>query len=271
MNALSTLPQPPLNHVVGGILAELVELLAQADPAAVERDERIGGVVSVAIEFYPQLVASMTSELFVTAGLVPAQYEPAALAPAGWDTVLDLVAATYWPIPDETVKEKAFAEGAKWLVGRVRQTFPARGASVGAEPAPLKIARLAHQLALLVEQIDRPGDDLPGGAALLLCQVTAEGLARNMNMGLYNYFGMFPSIENPAYLPAVDWQPQLDAVRAEGLALCPDAATDERQYHFFEGVRWTCAKYRDTFLNLGGVPPAHFRMNVKSASTLTEA
>lgn len=271
MNTPSALPQPPLNRVVGGILAELVELMAQADPAAVERDERIGGVVSVAIEFYPQLAASMPTDLFVTAGLVPTHYEPASLAPAGWDTVLDLVAADYWTPPDETVKEKAFAEGAKWFVSRVGQSFPARGASVGAEPAPLTIARLAHQLALLVKQIDRPGDDLPGGAALLLCQVTAEGLARNMNMGLYNYFGMFPSIENPAYLPAVDWQPQLDAIRAEGLALCPDADTDERQYHFFEGVRWTCAKFRDTFQHLGGQPSAHFRMNVKSAPTLTEA
>lgn len=251
---LPNTPAPTLNLVIAPLAADITRLLALANADAVEKHEH-GGVLWAAMEFLPGLAANMATDLYVEGGLVPAEYTDAELLPAGWSTVLHLVAKTGLRAPGEGASAENYESGARWAMDRIVAACPPRGACTGAEPVPLEIARKADQLSTLLAQVNTPADDAPGSGALVMANFTAEGLARNMNQGLYNYFGMYPAVTNPAYLPPEDWAARVAAIRAEGEANTPDAEHDTAQYHYFEGVRWTCAKFRDAFRQLSEPAP----------------
>lgn len=245
---------PSLNLVIAPLATEITRLLALADPAAVEKHEK-GGVLWAAMEFLPGLAANMATDMYIEGGLIPAEYHAAELLPAGWSTVLDLVAKTGLRAPGEGASAANYEAGARWALDRIVAACPARGACTGSEPVPLEIARKAYHLFMLLAQVKMPADDAKGGGVLAMSHFTVEGLARNMNLGLYNYFGMYPSVTNPAYLPPIDWAARLAKIRGEGQAKCPNADQEDAQYHYFEGVRWTCAKFRDTFRDLSEPAP----------------
>jgi len=247
-------PDVPLAQVLADVGAEVVELLAHADRDALERfDHR--GVLTATIEFLPGFVSNLRNGVYADSGLLPEFYAPVPCPPAGWDTVVALVAKSRLRAPPQTFDAEdapipAYSRGAAFALEAVRARCPARGPSDGDEPIILKAARKAYQLALLVDKVPMPDDHLVGGGVLAMTKATIEGTARNLNDGLYIRTGVMPGITNPAYLPPQDWAKTVQAIRNEGLAQCPDLETDNEQYQFFEGVRWTLASYKRTFNDL---------------------
>lgn len=246
-NALAT---PPLNIEIARVSLELLELLSQAQPEPVE----FGGVLAGILNYLPGLASSMAEGRYAQSGLIPLTYDPAQRPPTGWVAALQRIEVESLRgrgLADASVR--SYNEGFKMAAARVIASCPALGPDTGFEPPTFQIARKAVELQSLLDQVAMPSKDLPYGGVLALVKVTLDGLVRNMNMGLYNAFGLLPPIANPAYLPLKNWKQVLEEIR--GLedddleARHPDA-----RYHYAEGLRWACSTYRDMFRDLSEPP-----------------
>ncbi|MDO8416556.1 MAG: hypothetical protein Q7S87_10145 [Agitococcus sp.] len=248
MPSLLAAEQEPLNQVISRLSTQLSVLLERVQPESALRKESIG-VLSIAVSVLPQLSKLMDTSMAVASGRVPCVYLCAPSLTAGWSTVLALVAQG---LPRRTLAgptSRGYNEGVAWAVARIEQTCPALGEDTGIEPLTCLIARVAAQLQFLLDQVPTPPDDWPGGAVFMYARFSIQGLARNMAEALYNVFGLVEPVTNPGYLPPLQWRALLEELRQpEGAPLDKEQA--ELHYHYREGVRWTCAKYRDTFRNL---------------------
>jgi hypothetical protein len=242
----------PLNLLIARVAQELSDLLSdkEVDHRARESADK-SGVLTAAVEALQGLIANMRTDLYVTAGLIPQTHLPARQLAPGWGTVLQIVeenALRKSSVPP-TALELAYHEGACHAAARIKDSIPAAGADKGGEPLMLQIARKAIELQSLLDQVGMPSDWQPGGGVLALAKFSMDGVARNMNEGLYISFGILPKVKNPAYLPTKQWKQLLEDIRRPSVEAV-DKETDPVKYQYHEGVRWTCAKFRSAFRNL---------------------
>jgi hypothetical protein len=249
MTKVSRVKPEPLNLVISCVAGELVHLLSKVQDEARQTRDR-GGVLTVAVDALPGLAANMATDMYVKQGLVPKVYTPVAPLSAGWRNVLEIVAQNAIRRgPLETAQELAYNEGSRWASARIMESCPALGADTGAEPLTCEIARKALELDSLLAQVNMPGDESPGGGVLALAKFAMPALVRNMNEGLYLAFGLIPRVENPAYLPPRNWKGLLEEIRLPAVTALENEK-DKVKYQYHEGVRWTCAKFRDAFQHL---------------------
>lgn len=218
--------------------ADLMALLNQADLASTP-DMLKGSVMWAAMNYLPGLVVGMQDGTYDEQVILPAEYVPVDRLPAGWATVLEIQKLT-----GSGSRSEAYTAGVQFANEKIDKAFPARSADTGPEPLHANIARVAWHLYTILRQIGRPDDDAPGSGNLLLMQFTSEGLARTMNQGLFIHYGVVPPVTNPGYLPPEDWKARLQEIRD----LVPESMYDgsnAADYDYYEGVRWTCAKFRD--------------------------
>jgi hypothetical protein len=218
--------------------ADLMALLERADLTSMP-DILNGSVLWPATKYLAGLVEGMQDGTYDGQPIMPSEYVPVRRLPAGWDTVLELQKLT-----SGGSRSDAYTAGAAFAHEKIVEAFPARGTDVGDEPLHSHIARVAWQLHGILNQIGRPDDDAPGGGNLILMQCTAVGIARTMNQGLFIHYGVVPTVSNPGYLPPENWKARLQEIRD----LVPERTYDAENaeaYDYYEGVRWTCAKFRD--------------------------
>jgi hypothetical protein len=242
----------PMHLAIARAAKDLLALLPLLDAGSVARHEH-GGVLWAVMKFLPSLAANMAAGLYAGTPVMPASYVPVPPIAAGWATLLDIQARDTLRHEDASESELAYGRGARWAIAQITARCPAAGPDDGVEPATAKLARKSLELKLLLDQVALPADDLPGGGSLALTKLSMEGLTRNMGQGLYIFFGILPTVTNPAYLAQPDWKASLQAIRDKAQADYPNHE-DPAHYHYFEGVRWTLARYRDMFRQLGEAP-----------------
>lgn len=239
--------QKSFTNEVARVGSDLVALLAGCSQN--NASELIkGSVLWASLTYLPGLVSGMQDGTYEGQDILPEEYVAVPRLPAGWATTHEIQRLT-----SGGSRSDAYTAGVDFANAQILAAFPARGADTGEEPLCAHIARVAWQLHLLLEQIKRPTDEGAGSGNLVLMQFTAEGVARTMNQGLFIHFGEVPPVTNPAYLPPEDWKSRLEAIRQ----MVPEPEVnwdDAAPYDYYEGVRWTCAKFRDLCRDLTSEP-----------------
>jgi hypothetical protein len=234
-----------LNQAIGVLAGQLYPLLQQVAP----EPAHFGGVLPVALWVLPRLAQCMESGLAVELQLATPGYACAPKLVAGWHTVLALVARAASRRAQDDLSATRYNEGVDWVAEQLQNMCPALGADTGEEPLTFQIARVSAELHFLLNQVAVPSDEQPGGAIVLCAKVAIKGVSRNMAEGLYQVFDLMPPVCNPGFLPPLNWKALLAGLHEPANKVI-DSELHYEEYHYREGVLWTCAKYRDTFSNL---------------------
>jgi hypothetical protein len=255
--------QVPIHEEIARVGDDLVALLSAIDTTN-PPDILKNSVLWAGLAYLPGMVVGMRDGTYASQGILPDEYVEIARLPAGWATVLEIQRLTW-----ARAHSDAYAAGAAFINEKIAQSFRAQGCDTGEEPLCMHIARVALHLHCLLEQVRRPDDDAPGSGNLVLMQVTAEGMARTMNEGLFAHYGWVPPVTNPAYLPPKTWEAKLKKIRN----MVPEVDYDPANpaaHEYSEGARWTCAKFRSLCKDLMDEPRYLFYKNERASKVTHE-